>query len=173
MDLESAPPQYFCILSKLLQGDLVSATSILDENPELVDMVAGGESLLHFCVIENAIEAVEFLLKRGANVEQRQEEDDETPLLDAINLETPEMLALLLEHGAKSNVNSCVFGWALEWAIEKGNFDAVILLLSHGADVKRVTDFDSLIAQHFSEDQQKTVLSISAVSGSASPNTCD
>ena len=173
MDLESAPPQYFCVLSKLLQGDLVSATSILDENPELVYMVAGRESLLHFCVIENAIEAVEFLLKRGANVEQRREEDDETPLLDAVILESSEMLALLLEHGANPNVSSGGMGWALEYAIEDGNFDAVLLLLSHGADVKRVTDFDSLIAQHFSEDQQKTVLSILTVSGSASPNTCD
>ena len=69
------------------------AGRILDEHPDiLVEKTSTGETALHYLVVENVLEGVQFLLERGAEVEARDGEglnDGKTPLMHAVELMPP------------------------------------------------------------------------------------
>jgi len=158
METDPARRRYLDVLLTLRTGAFGAAETMLRAHPELISSVLFDESLLNFCVIENEIEAARFLLERGADVEHATGEGGETPLMDAIGQGNTEMLGLLIAYGANPNVQSDVFGWALEYAVDRDNYEAVMLLLRHGADVRRVNGFKESVQQHFRGDQQREIL---------------
>ena len=83
---------------------------------------------------------VEALLKAGANPNVAQK-SGMTPLLDAINVGKPELVKLLIAHGA--NVNAATTKTKitpLMWAIGDGHPEIATMLLEAGADVQAVDD---------------------------------
>ena len=65
--------------------------------------------LLHFAIIRDSCDMIEYLLDRGANIELRGM-DGHTPLLTAANYGKEECCELLLERGASIEAR-CTRGW--------------------------------------------------------------
>jgi len=73
---------------------------MLAGDPDLLRVRNGiGESVLHFLVVENCLEAVAWLIGKGAEVDT-QNEFGQTPLMEAASLGLIEMCRLLVSHGA-------------------------------------------------------------------------
>ena len=101
-------------------------------------------SRIHWAVRRNDLERVKQLLAAGADVEERtanittKEGWDNTPLLLAVETGSPEMIALLVSHGADPNRNP---GYPpLEKAILLRKESVGLELLRHGSDPNRPKD---------------------------------
>lgn len=92
-----------------------------------------GNSLLHVAIENGATRIVELLLKNGANKEALNEEA-QTPLLLAINLENSDIVSLLLQHGVQTDVGISSTGVSpLSLAALHRNHSIMKLLLNGGA----------------------------------------
>ena len=151
-------------ISKELIGDFIDAAcgnhqkakDLLIEYPELLEsrwMLQ--ETPLHFCVVENFIEGVRFLLENGANPNSMNE-FDETPRIDAAILGRADIIKLLISAGANINIVSKTRGSVLMIAVNSGNPDAVQHLLVAGADYNfRTADLDESVHDVLPKDPQK------------------
>ena len=125
-------------------GDLAALNVILDENPKLLNARdEGGRTPLHRAVGKNQMEAVKYLLARGAQVNV-QDRIKDTPLSYASG--NTAIARLLLEHGADPNLKN-FFGAPLNGAATACRIDLARLLLSYGADVN-VTDYEMRTPLH-------------------------
>ena len=117
-------------------NDREQADAMLSAEPDLIrGHLPNDETVLHYLVVENNLDAVQWLISRGASVNATHDES-ETPLADATGLDHPEMVKLLLSHGADPNGSGYCLGTPLERA---DNVEIVDLLLAAGADVNRGT----------------------------------
>ena len=89
--------------------------------------------MLYKAVNSDCIEAVNFLLKNGANPNARGMDGD-TPLILATKRGNPEIIGTLLEKGALVNATDRCWCHALFWAVKQDDFAAAKLLLSYHAD---------------------------------------
>ncbi len=88
------------VWSAAAHGKVDVLRDLLDADPSLVSAPGGdGETPLHFA--QNA-EVAELLVKRGANLEQRDVDHESTPMQYQVS--NPEVLRVLLAHGAKPDV---------------------------------------------------------------------
>lgn len=111
----------------------------------------GGEDSAEFvtqAVASKNRPLVEILLKAGASVEPRPIKPGQfrgrmryfrdgranSPLESAVEANQPELVALLLTHGANPNRRTMNQGSALQQSISYGNLKIVNLLLTHGAN---------------------------------------
>jgi len=104
-------------------------------HPELLEYqgsAGAGETALHYLVIENRLEAVQYLIARGADVNTR--EHGTTPLMNAAILGLTEMIQLLVSHGAQINARDDLEETALHYAASRDRLETVELLLRLGAD---------------------------------------
>jgi ankyrin repeat protein len=62
--------------------------------------------------------AAKLLLERGATVDAREQWKEQTALMWAATQKQPEMVALLLEHGADANARSKIHNWARQVTAE-------------------------------------------------------
>ena len=87
-------------------------------------------------VEERRTNAIESLLKHGANIEAQSCDVHETPLIRAVQANNVEMVSLLLKKHA--NIRATSFpGWtAIYWAAFNGSNDMVRLLLEKGANIE-------------------------------------
>ena len=76
---------------------------------------------------------MELLLENGAEVEVRQDLDDETPLHIAAVVGSVECVKLLLNYGADINVVDEDNNTPLHWACSSGMLDTVKHLVKNGA----------------------------------------
>jgi ankyrin repeat protein len=83
--------------------------SLAAQQPEPVSASASASVSLHDAVRDGRLDVVRRLLAEGADVNAR-DRDRRTPLAEAIAHDNPQMLALLLEHGA----DPCV-SWPQAW----------------------------------------------------------
>src|SRR5271157_2206879 len=78
---------------------------------------------------------VEKLLNKGADVNQGDEEEGQTPLISAVTEGDKEIAEILLRNGADVNGRD-LDGWcALMWAAELNRNEIVLFLLDNGADI--------------------------------------
>ena len=94
------------------------------------------EWFMSVAIINDQIEIIQMLLEHGAQVndfyKEEIESDDEPDLVTACTIGNPNIVKLLLEHGAKE----CQYrGWALTEAILHKHTEVVDLLLEHGVCV--------------------------------------
>jgi ankyrin repeat protein len=94
-------------------------------------------------VVERDAERVRKLLGKGAKVDRPCSSVNLTPLLAAISIDSPELIRLLVENGAKVNTTKKVRGgWQLPrplcHAVENDRADSVATLLELDADVEAV-----------------------------------
>lgn len=102
-------------------------------------------TLLHYAIKNNQPEVVDFLLKKGAKIEQPYE--GLTPLMYAIKLQNIEIVNLLLKNGANVNTLNEEQESALIYCAKYGNVEMVKFLIDNGAitnikDVKGRTAID-------------------------------
>jgi len=91
----------------------------------------GGNTALHLTSRNAELEAGQFLLDCGADINARNL-DNNTPLINAAGRDFARML---LERGAEIDARVQLGRTALHWAIVAKNLQSVRLLLEHGADV--------------------------------------
>ena len=96
---------------------------------------------LHLAVRNCAIEIIEMLLDRGANIDAECEKGT-TPLHDAIRWEKMEIVELLLNRGADVNAKGKSGKTYLHIAADEGYVLIAEHLLKHGADVNSVWTCD-------------------------------
>jgi hypothetical protein len=88
---------------------------------------------LHIAATLNYVERVRKLLKKGADPNV-QDDQDQTPLHIAASGGYVEIARLLLEHGADPNMQDIDGETPLHYAVRRGHVEVVKLLLKHGAD---------------------------------------
>ncbi|MBS1702262.1 MAG: ankyrin repeat domain-containing protein [Armatimonadetes bacterium] len=94
----------FDVWSAASHGRVDVLRQLLDQDPSLVNAPGGdGMRPLHFAA--NA-ETAEFLIERGADLEQRDVDHEGTPI--QYQVQRPEVLRVLLAHGAKPDVFTAV-----------------------------------------------------------------
>jgi hypothetical protein len=88
------------VWSAASHGQIDLLRKLLDNDPSLVNAPGGdGETPLHFA---STPEIAELLIERGANLETRDVDHEATPIQYQVN--RPEVLRVLLRHGAKADV---------------------------------------------------------------------
>lgn len=97
-------------------------------------------------IISNDLLEVKVLISQGVDVNQSDLNDDFTPLMRAINLDSIEIVKLLLTAGAGVNLSPSPDKTALGLAISNGNLEMVKLLLEAGANPDRGGCVEPLIS---------------------------
>ena len=97
---------------------------------------SAGKTPLHLAVLQNQPEIVQALLKLGADP-NKGDEDDASPLHNAVIVSANECIGVLLQSGVKLNLEAHTeSGWsALHLAAKSGSLYAVHALVEAGADV--------------------------------------
>ncbi|HLP00308.1 MAG TPA: ankyrin repeat domain-containing protein [Fimbriimonas sp.] len=92
------------VWSAATQGKLQELKALLDKDPESVNAPGGdGQRPLHTA---STIEVAQLLIERGADLEVRDIDHESTPIQYQIN--NPEIVRLLLKHGAQPDVFTAV-----------------------------------------------------------------
>jgi hypothetical protein len=126
------------------QGKIDEVKSILDANPEMVNVSNDYGTLLCIAAGQGNREIVELLINRGAKVNEKfsRINGDFTPLYNAAGNGHKNVAEFLIAKGAQVNVKM-KDGWTpLHIAVWSGHRDVAELLIDKGADVnaKRTTD---------------------------------
>ena len=97
---------------------------------------------LCIAVQENNVEAVQCLVKNGANINIRcNSEAERTPLHQAALIKDfTDVMQFLLQHGADIHARDNALNTPLHIAASYGHTNAVRVLITHGADVNGLTD---------------------------------
>ena len=116
------------------QQELVMAKLLLDKRAEITD---AGMTALMYAVVTGQREMAEFLLDRGADVNQGRTDSSATALMYAVATGQREMAEFLLDRGANVN-QGCADGMtALMCAAHQGKREVAEFLLDRGADVNQ------------------------------------
>ena len=108
---------------------------LLDKNPELLNINGSGKkSPLHFAVIYNCPKIVEFLVKKGAKINQS-DKFSRSPLLLSCKYGYSQITKYLIECGANFKKCDNSQNSPLHYACAFGNLECVKILLEYGADI--------------------------------------
>ena len=131
---------------------------------------ASVEPELTMAIRQKNVQKVQHLLANGANVDARDEEAEQTPLMCAVQIHNAVLVQILLAHGATVNVQDDFGKTALMFAAESDDAEIVRLLLRKGAnpsakDANAVTATDmarkhgrTAVCSLLAHARQKTVL---------------
>ncbi|NWV41075.1 BARD1 protein, partial [Grantiella picta] len=128
-----------------------------------------GETLLHVASIKGDLEAVEQLLKNGADPNVK-DNAGWTPLHEACNHGHREVVELLLQHRALVNTTGYQNDSPLHDAARNGHVGIVELLLLHGASRDAVNIFGLRPVDYAESEKMKSVLMLPVKNGSFSLN---
>lgn len=95
---------------------------------------ASVEPDLTMAIRQKNVQQVQHLLANGANVDARDEEAEQTPLMCAVRIHNAVLVQILLAHGASVNVQDDFGKTALMFAAECDDAEIVRLLLRKGAN---------------------------------------
>jgi len=88
-------------MTALELGDLRKARRLIRLGAKIDHKDGDGMALLHYAVLHDSRDLVEFLLANGANVDVKEAWGGRTPLDFALDRNRIEMIKLLLAHGAE------------------------------------------------------------------------
>src|SRR3990167_3183372 len=84
---------------------------------------------------KNDIEKIKYLLEEGIlNPNTRIHTDGDTPLIEAARKNNTQIMKVLLDSGARPNLQNRSGDTALIWAARNKNYDALEMLMQAGAD---------------------------------------
>ena len=122
-------------LIKVCFSDLNEAENIINHNPEIIDAKTGlGETAFHYLVVENQLDAVNFLFNKGSDINSVNEFGD-TPIAQAAVLGYVEMVRWLIENGADLNTIDKARDPLMHNAVRSGNAEIIQLLISNGVSI--------------------------------------
>ena len=114
-------------------GDIERLSKQLADDPSLTSAKANGESLLFAAVRGGSVEAVEYFLTHGAQLDVKGR-FQQTPLQVAAYAGCTGVLTALLDHGAPVDEKGRWGETSLHWAAFRGNTDVAAILLKRGAN---------------------------------------
>jgi ankyrin repeat protein len=119
-------------------GDLIEVKRLFALNPGIINEKdrEHDTAIMKACRDCNNINVVAFLLKNGANINDR-DTIDQTPLIIAAFNGCTDIVKMLLDAGANIEHKNDQGENALISAAQEGNIDTVKLLLDAGADVNQ------------------------------------
>lgn len=121
------------------KGDMAAIVAALDGGSKVDEIDALGKATaLYYSVTAGHLEAVRFLISRGADVNHSSNWG--VPILNAAFKGYSEMLSLLLKNGADPN-SAFRTETALHLAAEKGSLECVKILVEAGADVNALNRY--------------------------------
>jgi len=128
-------------------SDQKAASQMLENKPGWLHAKSStGETALHYLVIENDIEAVKFLIDKGAEVDSR-DNSGSTPLMHAAQLGHLEMCLLLMESGADVNAKDNLMDYTpLHYAAQAGKADLLDAMLLAGGRADAQGEFEEAVA---------------------------
>jgi ankyrin repeat protein len=112
--------------------------------------------LWHACFIGNE-KRVQELLESGSDANVR-DENNCTPILDAVFYKNYDICSLLIEYGADVNAKDNASDFPLIIACRGGNLDFVKLLLKNGADINLSDNFNWTILEWTIFKNKKKIL---------------
>lgn len=115
---------------------MTTVRKLLGENSGINEGTDDGDSLLSLACSAGYYELAQVLLAMSAQVEDRGQKNDCTPLMEAASAGHIDIIELLLKHGADVNAQSSTGNTPLMYACAGGHVDAVKLLLAAGANVE-------------------------------------
>jgi ankyrin repeat protein len=99
-------PRFYALRNAAL-ADRGEATRLINKDPSIVHVRNSvGETPFHFLVVENALEAVSFLVEKGADINSQNALGD-SALCEAMSLGYYDMVDLLLRLGADGRAEEC------------------------------------------------------------------
>lgn len=130
----------------ILDNRLIDAKELLLAQPDLVECPSDYWSILGLIVERGTIEQARFLLENGASpngtVHQSEYNDSNaslrTPLMEAISDKKPEMVELMLKHGANIQQQN-YSGWAAIHYAARSTIEMIKLILQAGGDLQSVS----------------------------------
>lgn len=130
------------VFAAAIQGDVAALETLVAGNRSLVQAQSSdGWSPLHLAAHFGKIDAVRFLLNKGAEVNARSANAmANTPLHAAAAGRCAEVIKVLIDHGASVNARQHG-GWtAMHAAAQGGDLDSAKALVAGGADVAARAD---------------------------------
>lgn len=108
---------------------------LLRKDPSLIERKdkETGFTPLQMALKENKLNIADFLLNRGANINQK-DKSGNSPLQLAVRNGDKEMARFLISRGADVNIKDKYKNSLLEWALGKGEMEIAELLINSGAD---------------------------------------
>jgi ankyrin repeat protein len=142
-------------------SDQKAASQMLRDKPDWLHTKSSiGETALHYLVIENDIEAVKFLIDKGAEVDNRDDWGG-TPLMHAAQLGHVDMCLLLMEKGADVNAKDNVMDWTpLHFAARSGKADLLDSMLLAGGHADAQGEFGESVADVVLPRKRELLLTI-------------
>jgi ankyrin repeat protein len=141
-------------LIKTFMEDTEHALHLLDEDPGLVqEKTSLGETALHYLAVENQLEAVKKLYKRGADINTVNDFGG-TPLSDAVSLGYVELVRVLLERGARVEGLFSSNEPILHEAVRSGKPEIIHLLIAHGANIHSKNSLDETPLHESAKDDK-------------------
>lgn len=95
-----------------------------------------GWTPLHRAAARGQAAVLELLLESGAEVDERSFDYDKSALIWAAEIGRPEIIRILLCHGANISLQDCSGETGLHYASQSGNLAAVRVLLDHNAPLE-------------------------------------
>ncbi|KAK6627845.1 hypothetical protein RUM44_010324 [Polyplax serrata] len=141
MRTENPRPQVELVPTRSLveactDGDVSTVRKLLTEGKSVHETTEEGESLLSLACSAGYLELAQVLLAMHANVEDRGVKGDCTPLMEAASAGHPDIVKLLINHGAEVNAQSCSGNTPLMYACSGGHEAVVRVLLENEANVE-------------------------------------
>jgi cytochrome c len=118
-------------------GNVAEARRLLGQHPDLLHTDFGGYTPLHAASADGHLDLVKLFIELGSDVNAEEDFGNRgTPLEYALKNDNPELVRLLLEHGANPNHGRTVF--RAMTGDKKNSLEIVKLLEQHGADLHQV-----------------------------------
>lgn len=116
---------------------IIDRLLVAGADPDAV--LAGKESVLMNCVRTGTANAVESLLRQGANVNWHESDKGQTALMWSAARGYPEITRILIDHGADIKARSKSGFTPLLFAASSGDIESVRMLIQAGAEINEST----------------------------------
>jgi uncharacterized protein len=155
IDINKIDPLVENLVTAVCSGDLETIFILIEQGVNINATGEAGNTALHIAATWGKVAIVRTLIQAGANVNLIDLDDSGTPLINAISMlsvskssfvttraemesDLLKTIAILIQSGADVNL-STTDGWnALTAAANAGSFEAVQLLIEHGANVNAI-----------------------------------
>lgn len=125
------------LIAACADNDVSTVRRLLgDGSSQINEGTDDGESLLSLACSAGYYELAQVLLAMSAQVEDRGQKNDCTPLMEAASAGHVDIIHLLMSHHADVNAQSSTGNTPLMFACANGHVDAVMALLKNGARVE-------------------------------------
>lgn len=123
------------IFTAIQQGDLTKVKKLVEENPELLNSIQAGRKPFVYAVINRQKDIAEYLISKGADVNEKNLISNYTPVIWAMRNNDLEMIKMLLNNGAELLLTTDLGESYLHFAVFLNRKNLVEFFLNKGINV--------------------------------------